>query len=482
MRKLLASISVFLLPAFAAVAQTNRNSYFLDNNLYSYRINPAIRSEKPFVGLIINNISTEDKSNLGISSFLYPRNGELVTGLNSAVSTDEFLGNLKDMNALSVNLDETILAFGFDSGENAFSNVEVNLRTNISGGIPKSLFEFLKKGSSGSAYRIGETKVNANSYLEIAYGYSQKINERIRVGGRLKVLLGAANLDANITRADVTVNGEKLEVDAQADLKVAAPEVSFRNNEEGYMDISNPVVSNKFGLAGLGAALDLGMTFEPVDGLTLSASVNDLGGISWKNNVTAQSAANASFEGTEFTFGQENSAITDDLEAALKKLEDLLKFKQQGGETRSFEMLPCTINFGARYRMPFYDRLSAGVLAAYRTNRYVGWFDIRGGLTITPIDWFSLCGTVGYNSYCPTCGAALSFNLANLNFFLSAETFIGDLARIKDIPVPVPVNAFREQLNFGINITFGQRGTAFKAAPHRKTKNTNGQKQERDNT
>lgn len=466
MKKIQTITLILFAASFAAGAQTNRNSFFLDNNLYGYRVNPAIRSEKPFVGLIVNNISTEDKSNIGVSSLLFPRNGELVTGLNSAVGADEFLGKLKDINAISANLDESIIAVGFPNGDNAFSNIEVNLRTDASSGIPKSMFEFLKRGSRDSAYQIGKTDVNANSYFEIAYGYSRDINSKIRVGGRLKVLLGAANINAHISRADVMVNGEIINVDAQAELKVAAPEISFRNNEQGYLDITNPLVRSNYGIAGYGAALDLGATFELAEGLTLSASVVDLGGISWKNNVNAQSSAKASFEGSENILGRDGSGITDDLEESLKKLGDLLKFKQLGGSSNSFRWLPCTINVGARYRMPFYDRLSAGLLAAYRTNEYIGWFDLRGGLTVTPLDWLSLCGTVGLNSYCPTCGAALSFNLVSFNFFVSAESFIGEMAKIGDMPVPV--NTFREQLNFGINITFGKRGTTFKAAPHRK--------------
>lgn len=466
------SVAVLLIAGIHTTlnAQDNRNSYFLDNNLYSYRINPAISSEKPFVGFIINNIGIEAKSNVGVSSLLFPRNGQLVTGLNSAVSADEFLGKLKKITGLSTGLDENLLSFGFDCGAgNAFSTVEINLRTSVSAGIPKTLFEFLKVGSKADPYNVSGTRINANSYLEVAYGYSRDINESIRVGGRVKALIGAGNITLSMPDAAVCANEDVVYLKGNAEFEVAAPYVSFKNNDKGYIDIANPIVSNKFGLGGWGIAVDLGATWKPFSGLEVSASIVDLGGLSWKRNVHAKSSASAEYTGVEFNLN-DNSQISRDLDEALAKLSEILNLKETSDKANRFEMLPCTINAGARYRMPFYDRLSAGILAGYKTNSYVGWFDIKGGLTITPIDWFSLCGTLGYNSYCPTWGAAMSLNFLNLNFFASIESYLGNLASIKvdNSTAIVPVNTFREQINFGLNITFGQRRTHFIAGPHKK--------------
>lgn len=464
-----ALMCVSILPS--ALAQENRNNYFLDNNLYSYRINPAISSEKPFVGVIINNIGMETKSNTGISSVLFPRNGQLVTGLNSAVGTNEFLGKLKDFNSFSDILDLSLLAVGFNSGEgNAFSTIEVNLRTSVYTGIPKSLFEFLKVGSSEQPYDISGTKVNANSYLEIAYGYSRDLGilPGLRVGGRVKVLLGAVNATASIQNASIYANEDKLQVKGEAYIETSAPELSFKYDELGYIDLTSPVFQNNFGLGGFGAAVDLGATYEPIPGLTVSASVIDLGGISWKRDVYAHSSTDAEFTGVEIKTG-DNSKIEEDLKGLTDELGEFVKFTTLDRAGRSFEMIPCTINAGARYRMPFYDRLSAGVLAAYRTNRYLGWFDIRGGVTVTPIDWFSICCNLGYNTFCPTFGAAMSLNFANLNLFASIESYMGEMApmKINNLSANVPVNTFRSQVNLGLNITFGKRKTSFNAGPNK---------------
>lgn len=461
--------------AFSGFAQENRNTFFLDNNLYSYRVNPAISSEKPFVGFVINNIGTETKSNLGISSFLFPRNGKLVTGLNSAVSSSEFLGKLQQFNCFSEILDESLLALGFNCGEGrAFSTVELNLRTSVSSGIPKSLFEFLKVGSRNEPYDLSGLKLNANSYLEFAYGYSRDIEvvPTLRVGGRVKILLGAVNATASMQNAYLTANREKIAFKGEAHLDISAPEVSFNLDQDGYIDLSSPAFQSNFGLGGFGAAIDLGATYEPIPGLTISASVIDLGGLSWKRNVCAESKGGTEFTGlNEIGLGN-NSNVKEEINVKLDELKGVINLKSISDAGSAFEMIPCTINAGARYRMPFYDRLSAGVLAGYKTNSYIGWFDIKGGVTVTPIDWFSLCGTLGYNSYCPTWGAAMSLNFANLNFFASVESYMGALAKLKldKIALTTPVNPFRSQFNFGFNITFGQRKTVFAAAPHKKAK------------
>ena len=61
-------------------AQTN-STYFLENYVYNYRLNPAIMAEKSFLGFGVGNIAADLDSDLGVSTLLYPsKDGEgLVT-------------------------------------------------------------------------------------------------------------------------------------------------------------------------------------------------------------------------------------------------------------------------------------------------------------------------------------------------------------------------------------------------------------------
>lgn len=47
---------------------------------------------------------------------------------------------------------------------------------------------------SETHYDIGDLGIQSNNYIELAFGHSRKINDKLNVGGKLKFLLGAANL------------------------------------------------------------------------------------------------------------------------------------------------------------------------------------------------------------------------------------------------------------------------------------------------
>ena len=109
-RYIIVALSV-LLCSQAGMAQTALSSYFLDGMLYNSKINPAMKAERGYFSLLIGNTSVGVKGNMGLSNFLYPREGDkLATFMSGSVSADEFLSNLPDYARMGVNLDETLLA------------------------------------------------------------------------------------------------------------------------------------------------------------------------------------------------------------------------------------------------------------------------------------------------------------------------------------------------------------------------------------
>ena len=98
MRKQLTVIAALLLAA-AVNAQSFHQAFFLDGYRLGYRYNPAMQNPGDFVS--VGQFESQTRQNFGAASFLYPRNGEVVTGLHSSVSAEEFLGSLEDVNYLS---------------------------------------------------------------------------------------------------------------------------------------------------------------------------------------------------------------------------------------------------------------------------------------------------------------------------------------------------------------------------------------------
>jgi len=468
MKRILFSILFIAVLSISATAQELATTYFLDNNIYSYRINPANPGEKGFVGFAISNLNASVGSNLGVNSFLYknPTGSGLVTGFNKGISSQEFLGNLKDMNNSYEDLNMNLLAVGFWT-KKSFHSIEVNLRESAAFGLPKDLFDMLKNGSRQDPYILSNTRSDGTAFAEFAYGYSRRINEKFSVGGRLKLLVGLANVAADFSSSSLTINGSEVSYKVNADLKFAGNFLNVGTKTSEYdptkqvLDYSD-VKLGSYNPCGFGGAVDLGVTYNPIKDLAISLSVLDLGGISWNYNIVGKSSGSDSFTGVTV---KSDGTVEEELEEALKRLQALVEFEQVSPSS-AFSMLNCTINLGARYYMPFYERLSVGALVSAKINKFNPYVDFRVGATITPIDWFSFTANYGVNTYCASYGLAASLNLANFNIFAGYEGYSGKVAplQITDFSAYAPLSSFTYMAKLGVNITFGTRHNNFSTA------------------
>lgn len=466
MRKLFIFAAAMLSFAASVSAQEFSTTYFLDNNLYSYRINPAIPGEKNFVGIGISNVNLSFGSNVGLNSILYKKaDGTLTTGLNSTVSSDVFLGNLKQNNRLDQVFNENILATGFWTGK-AFHNIEINVKEDIFVGLPRDLFAMLKTGVSDYPFDISQTNASVKSYAELVYGYTRRINGKWSVGGRAKFLMGLASGRVGFERGTVSFNGSQVSYDVRAGFQLSSNflQLGLRPDDAGIFDFSSLKMDfSNFSPCGFGGAVDLGVTYRPVKGLELSFSVLDLGGIAWKYNIVGESSGSDKFTGETL---KSDGTLSGDLKAFADKLADLAEFTPVDGGKSSFEMISCTLNLGARYHMPFYERMSVGMLVNGKFDKYNSCFGVRFGLTVTPVDWLSVSGNYGINTYCATYGAAISVNGGNINFLLGYEGYSGPVSNVKVsgilMPLATPLKSFQNMVRAGINITFGPRHNDFK--------------------
>jgi hypothetical protein len=274
--------AVTLPMSLSAFAQSAHSSYFLENMTYRQNMNPAFAPDFNYVNIpALGGLQLGMNSNVGLGSFLFPQNDEMVTGLNSSISPDEFLGKLNKNNIMELDLRINILSFGFAQwgGFNTFS---VSTRSNVGAYLPYELFEFAKIGQIDGApteYDINNIRVNTSNYAEIALGHSRNITDRLSVGAKLKVLAGILNTDAEISNLNVYMSGEKWQIKESGKIFSSnSMNVKFKENGE----IDN--FSTSFGVDGFGLGLDLGASYKLLDNLTLSAAITDIGFISWKGD------------------------------------------------------------------------------------------------------------------------------------------------------------------------------------------------------
>lgn len=466
-------ISVFLLSVavvFSASAQQSlRTAYFLDGYTYNYKLNPAFAPERPFFAFpTLGNIGVGAETNLGLSTFLYPTSdGKLTTFLSSTVDDDKFLNQLKDRNKLNVSVNESLLALGFRTGK-MFHTIDLSLKADMNAFIPKELFSYVKSGGAGgqTSWNISQTGIRMNSRMELAYGFSRSISEKLRIGARVKLLLGLVQADIVIDDIAITMNRDNWTAVSDGKASISGPFTFGTADGTDRIDFSKVEMMETpeelvkyFSKPSLGVALDLGVSYDFLKYFTASVAVLDLGVIGWNGTTTAQ------LPGGQWDYNgigdfSTNTNISSQLSSMGKEILDIMMLEKTGDNLKKTSMLAATIHAGIEARMPFYERLSFGLLATQRINGPYSWTEGRLSANLAPCNWFSLAGSYAFSDFGSSVGGVLNLHLPILNLYVGMDSF---LPLMNVTPQFVPINTLNTNLSMGLTFAFGKAKGRYRA-------------------
>lgn len=375
----------------ATRAQFMRSSYFMENVSFRQQLNPAQLPNRgyltiPFIGAM--NASFRSTS-LGLTDI-----GDILDNSSSAnyFLKDGFIGKLKANNQFNVNFNSDIIGVGWYKGKN-FWNVNVGARVDLGIALPRRVFEFMRdmRGIrsldwTNINYNASGEKVHLNSYIETGLGYSRIINERLTVGGKVKMLFGVANLDMNIRRLDIAASirgispttdwstlttADLRRIRGEAHINVdASLESSMKGLglEEKDGKINNIDKVGSFGIAGMGLGLDLGAVYKITKQFSVSASVIDLGFISWSKESTSVARSTIT---RNFDFNDISKLAAEDFKDIAINGEvlnyDMIQLKKEESKARSTSLYS-TIVVGADYKL-LDDKLTIGALTTTRFTK-----------------------------------------------------------------------------------------------------------------
>lgn len=452
--------------------EASRSGYFMDGYSFRHELNPAFANDHNYVSIpALGNVNASLNGNVGVKTFLYKLpSGQLTTFMSPTVGNEEFLSSIKDNNKLSANLKLTLLSAGFRAF-GGFNTVSISARTDVGVNLPRGLFEFMKLGQQGesSTYSFEDLRIKGSAMAEVALGHSHAINDHIEVGAKLKVLVGAGNVNANIDRMNVTLSDEKWIVDGIGSIDVAAGSgLIVPTNKESGKNLDRPAEADqidwdgidydKFSMSGFGLGIDLGAVYKDViPGLTVSASLLDLGFVKWSHNVKGLTPGDSwefdGFSNVALDSGQpgyeENKLGTqfDNMWDDLKECINFNRVEADGGRTSA---LAATLHLGAEYEMPFYNRLTAGFLFTQRFNGPFSWTEGRLSANVKPVKWFDCNLNVAQSTFGTSMGWMLNFHPRGFNFFIGS-----DHQFFKVTPQMLPVGNANMNLTVGFNVTFG---------------------------
>lgn len=434
MKKISIAIAALLLTATVSVAQTFHRALFLDGYRLAYRYNPALQNEGGM--LSAGQFENLTRNNFGAGSFLYPVDGEVLTALHPSISAEQFLSSLPQDLYLNGSINYNLFSYGWRNG-NAYSTLEANVRAAYSATLPKEIFEIVKKGTSEMNYDLRGFGVSAAAYAEIAYGYSYKINDWLTAGGRAKLLLGIDKVNYNLTRLDMTLSGDVYMADIEANLDLTSRWNKIAPDEEGYLNLMSLSAKDKWKLpSGAGLAVDLGLVATPLDGLTLSASLLDLGGMLWYYGNAGRSRGNITFTGVDgLTIEDiEEGRIAEQFNGVKDEFLNSLKLKAEGDKV-ALESIPFNVNCGVRYDMPFYKPLAIGATAGYFHQSGMSYSEVRGSLAWNHFPWLGVTADAGIGTFGPVWGAAVNLAICRFRVSVGYEDGFGGTVPYNGWPI-----------------------------------------------
>ncbi len=458
--------AVMLAVAGGAMAQGLNSAYYTEDYKFRHDMNPAFANSDNYVSIpALGNVNVNVHGNFGYQDVImdnpmYPNTSDkkMTTFMNPYISASKALeGFSNGDNRIAGDVGIMLLSGGF-SAFGGYNTIELSSKTSFGMSLPYELFEFAKN-IGNKTYNIGDINVHAMSYAELALGHSRQINEKLRVGAKVKFLfgLGRADLKLQNMKADLAPN-DKWTVSGQAVADVSMKGFSYvtetdeyNDPDRGEYDKVGDVDLDGFGLSGFGMAVDLGAVYQINEDWRVNAAVLDLGFISWSNNMQAVNRSDMfEFGGFHDISVKDGSGvdIEDQTDKYGDQIADFINLKDNGDQGGRTTGIGATINVGAEYNLPVYRKITFGALSSTRIKGAYTWTEGRLSANWTPLSWIDGGVSFAVNNFTASMGWVLNIHPKGYNFFIGMDHLLGKMSKEY---IPLSSNA---SINLGMSITW----------------------------
>ena len=424
-----------------------RTAYFMQGSYFRTELNPALTPARGYVALpALGGVGVGLSNNmLSVNNLFYNRDGQTVTALHSSVTADEFLKRLPENGSIFTSNTVNVLGVGFAT-KKAYYNFGINARLTAELFTNKDLFRALKE-LGGNTYDLSAVGLDCSTYAEVYFGASAKVNDWLRIGVKLKGLVGVMNVNGSLSEGSISFTNKEVTGMLRGQLRGSGvlinPEYPL-----GVVESLNDILCkpNFKNLNNVGAALDFGLSASLLDDkLRVSAAVTDLGFISWNAKSAAVNV------GVDFAYRGINVDSVDNSPVDSDYATDITAVESSGYLRR----LNTTVNVGAEYAV-LDDKISFGLLCHTEFRRYKILSELTASVNFRAgrVFSFSVSHTFCGRNRPGVLGWALNLHPAGVNLFVGMD-FI-DTSYVKYNKIPLP--KFQKSLNcyFGLGFNFGK--------------------------
>jgi outer membrane protein OmpA-like peptidoglycan-associated protein len=384
---------------------------------------------------------------------------------------ENFYKSLHNTTRANIDFSINLLGFGFRNGKNYFT-FDITQKVDAGVYLPKNFFKMLLYGAGeSSSFDLSRLGVNASAYIEVGAGYSRQINDKLTIGGKLKYLIGEANVSTNIKKLNLSAGIEKWVLDGSGSLNASLPN-NFNTQKLFKQDPNNPdkeildfdhvgemlpdnlskdlKIGDLFSNYGFG--LDLGATYKLLPELQLSAAITDLGFIRWNNNTVNTSITDGyTYEGVVYVVGEDENDIGDKLEEEFNKFKDLFSRESATKGKNYTTSLSSRFNLGAEYSI-LNDKIGFGLLSSTLLVNKSLYTDLTASANFRPCYWFH--PTISYSildGRFNTIGIGAQMKVGMFNMYLAVDKIPFNFTN----KYPIPTNITGTNIQAGMVWVFG---------------------------
>ena len=425
-------------------AQNTNTLYFMNEIAERNNLNPAFTPSCNFYFDFIflpNTYFGFGNDNFILRDFIYNQNGKTQSFLNSEESLEHFFNNLQPTTTMNFNYNLNILSFGFQVKKNYFT-FDLGLNMDAATYVPSDILKFALYGTPDpnnvNTFNFSQLGVDASLYSNLAVGYMYQINKQLTVGAKIKLLMGYANVNTNINKLNLNASRQEWSLETDGTVNASLP-VRFNMLENGGIDFgslqlnsTNELLELLYKPAGIGAAIDLGVKYEPIKNLVVSASVTDLGMIYWnRNSISASMQGSHSIDKLiDYTIG--DTLSTDAIMNQFTELgNEILGTMRTDGENKPYKsMLRGSFFVGAEYGI-LKNRISFGVVNRLKFKNTHLQNELTAAVNFRPAHWFNASLSHSFiNGRWGTLGLGLNLKMGIMNLFIIADYIPTSYAQI----------------------------------------------------
>lgn len=356
-----------------------------------------------------------------------------------------------------------VLSGGYKINSKDYLSVGFYAEADVFFGFPKDIVTLLNEGNAAyvnKAFTLSQINTRADVLGVLHAGISRRFSNRFMAGARLKIYSGSLNVTSTKNQGTFTTKKitDALYEHTLNGLNAQVNSAGFYDENDQVNLTAGGVLGNTFLGGNLGLGLDLGYTFYATEKLQYTASILDIGFISYSKKVrNAKIQGDYKFSGIDLDYNSENRNYWTELKNDLDT-----KVPREINRNSYSVMRPIKINASVRYSFgksrslsnchdvslkDFYDNAVGGQFyTVFRPNgpriALTGFYErkfskhLNTKFTYT-VDDFS------YTNF----GVGLSVNVWKLNIYGLADNVLA----LTDV-----ADAHRASLQFGINFIFNK--------------------------